>query len=88
MSERRKCERTPTAIRVEMLHPAFGALVGFTRDISDGGAQVVVENQVCPPVGTVVNVRFSKVAGPVNAEPVPMRVMHSFRGVLGLMFVS
>jgi c-di-GMP-binding flagellar brake protein YcgR len=87
MNERRRYERTSTSIRVEITHPAFGTIVGFARDVSDGGAQVLVENHPTPPVGTVVNVRFKKFVGPINEEPVAMRVMHSFRNVVGLMFV-
>lgn len=88
MEERRRYERTATAIRVEISHPTFGTIVGFTKDISDGGAQVSVENHPTPPVGTVVDVLFRKMIGPVNAEPVPMRVMHSHRNLIGLMFVA
>ncbi len=88
MNERRKNERSSTSIRVEMTHPAFGTIVGFARDISDGGAQVMIDNAPCPPVGTVVDVRFKKMVGPINEDPVPMRVMHSFRNIIGLMFVK
>lgn len=88
MNDRRKYERTSTSIRVEISHPAFGTIVGFARDISDGGAQVMIENHPCPPPGTVVNVRFKKMVGPINDEPVPMRVMHNFRNLVGLMFVK
>jgi hypothetical protein len=88
MNERRRYERSSTSIRVEMTHPAFGTVIGFARDISDGGAQVMIDNHPCPPVGTVVDVRFKKMAGPINDEPVAMRVMHNFRNVIGLMFVN
>lgn len=87
MNERRIFERTTTSVRVEMSHPSFGTIVGFARDISDGGAQVLIENQVCPPVGTEVMVKFKKAVGPINAEPVRMRVVHQMRNTIGLMFV-
>ena len=87
MEERRQYERTPTSIKVQIHHPAFGTILGYARDISDGGAQVLVENQVAPPVGTEVQVLFNKITGPVNQEPVGMKVMHSNKNVLGLMFV-
>ena len=86
MEERRRYERTITSIRVELTHPSFGTIVGFTRDISDGGAQVIIENAPLPPVGTVVKVKFRKIIGPVNEEPVTMRVMHQHRNIIGLMF--
>lgn len=87
MIERRLFERTTTSVRVEMRHPSFGMIVGFARDISDGGAQVQIENQACPPVGTEVMVMFKKNIGAINADPVKMKVMHQFRNTVGLMFV-
>ena len=88
MDERRRYERTSTSIRVEIKHPAFGVIVGQTSDISDGGAQVSFENHPSPPVGTIVDVKFKKLVGTINEEPVAMRVMHSARNNVGLMFVG
>lgn len=88
MDERRRFERKSTSIRVEITHPAFGTIFGHAKDISDGGAQVTIDNHPSPPVGTVVSVRFHKVVGLVNQEPVNMRVMHANRGIVGLMFTS
>lgn len=87
VNERRVFERTSTSVRVEMSNPGFGTIVGFAKDISDGGAQVQIENQVCPPVGTEVMVKFKKAVGAINAEPVRMRVVHQMRNTIGLMFV-
>lgn len=87
MIERRLFERTTTSVRVEMTNPSFGTIVGFAKDISDGGAQVQIENQICPPMGTEVMVMFKKSIGPINNEPVKMKVMHQFRNTVGLMFV-
>lgn len=86
MDERRRYERKPTSIRVEMTNPNFGTIVGFARDISDGGASVIIESEIIPPIGTEVNVRFRKVIGPINAEPVKMTLMHQHRNTIGLMF--
>ena len=88
MIERRLFERTSTSVRVEMTNPSFGTIVGFAKDISDGGALVQIENQVSPPVGTEVMVMFRKSVGAINAVPVRMRVMHQMRNVIGLMFVK
>ena len=87
MDERRRFERKPASIRVEMTHPAFGTIVGSARDISDGGDSVIVENQPNPPVGTVVSVRFKKLVGAINEDPVDMKVMHQDRNLVGLMFM-
>ena len=86
MDERRRFERTSSAIRVEITHPAFGTIIGFTQDISDGGAAVKIENQPNPPVGTEVSVIFRKMVGAINEEPVSMKVMHHHRNLVGLMF--
>lgn len=85
--ERRRFERRATTIRVEMQHPAFGTIVGFAKDISDGGAQVAIENPPTPPVGTIVEVQFKKMVGAINEEPVKMKVMHSVKNSIGLMFM-
>ena len=86
MEERRRFERKPTSIRVEMRHPSLGTIVGFARDISDGGASVLVENYHIPPVGTVLEVKFRKMIGVINQVPVKMQMMHQYRNIIGLMF--
>lgn len=87
MDERRRFERKQATIRVEMRHPAFGKIVGFAKDISDGGAQVAIESMMSPPVGTIVDVMLKKTVDKINTEPVQMKVMHSNKGTIGLMFV-
>jgi hypothetical protein len=73
---------------VEISHPAIGTIIGFARDISDGGASVLIEHSTVPPVGTVVDVCFKKVVGAINEEPVKMQIMHLHRNIVGLMFRS
>lgn len=87
MEERRLYERRTASIRVEMMHSAFGTLVGFAKDISDGGAQVIMDHGVAPPVGTLVQVKFRRIIGPINQEPVTMRVVYQQSHLLGLSFV-
>ncbi|MFT6200986.1 MAG: hypothetical protein ACJAZJ_000162 [Candidatus Endobugula sp.] len=86
IDDRRRFERKAAAIRVEISHPSIGEMIGSTQNISDGGASVQLEGQTFPPVGTEVRVRFIKVAGAVNQEPVAMKVMYQQRNTLGLMF--
>jgi hypothetical protein len=69
-----------------MTHPSIGTMIGSTQDISDGGASVQLDSQTIPPIGTEVKVRFIKVAGAVNQEPVNMKVMYQQRNMIGLMF--
>ncbi len=88
MDDRRRFERRPTSIRVEISHPAIGDIVGFARDVSDGGASVRVEHSQVPPIGTFVDVVFKKVVGTINEEPVKMQVVYQQKNILGLMFCS
>ena len=85
--ERRRFERKPTSIRVEMTNPSFGTIVGFARDISDGGASVLIENYQIPPVGTIVEVKFKRMVGAINNDTVKMQIVHQHRKLVGLMFV-
>ncbi|WP_423896605.1 PilZ domain-containing protein [Candidatus Pelagadaptatus aseana] len=87
MEDRREFERKVTSVRVEMEHPSCGYLAGFARDISDGGASVLVNSSQLPPVGTLLNVRFSRLIGRINEDSVPMKVVNLRRNVMGLMFV-
>lgn len=86
-NERRRFERKPTSIRVEIMHPTFGTIVGFARDISDGGASVLIENYQIPPLGTLVDVKFKRMVGAINEDPVKMQIVHQHRKLVGLMFV-
>ncbi len=88
MEERRHFQRTPSSMRVLLSHPEIGTLMGTTRDISDGGALVMIENHSLPPIGTVLNVVFKKTVGQINELPVKMKVMHSQRNLIGLMFLG
>ena len=85
-SDRRRSERKSASTRVEITHPSIGAIIGSTQDISDGGASVQIENHPMPPVGTEVMVRFVRMGGAINAEPVKMKVMYHQRNTIGLMF--
>lgn len=84
--ERRRFERRSTSIRVEMMHPAIGMIVGSTQDISDGGASVQIDNYDLPPKGTEVSVRFVRMVGAINQDPVKMKVIRHDRNTVGLMF--
>jgi len=85
--ERRRSERRSSVIRVEMTHPSWGTIVGSTTDISDGGAHVSFDNAIAPPKGTELQVRFKRVVGSINEDPVMMKVMRSSKNDVGLMFL-
>ena len=88
MDERRRFDRNPSSIRVEITNPTFGVVIGFARDISDGGASVLLESDMKPPLGTLVQVKFKKVTGQVNSNPVKMKVVYHHRNIVGLMFIT
>jgi hypothetical protein len=87
MEEHRHFDRTHSDAIVEMRHPTFGVLEVRARNLSAGGIFVLLgAAQPVPPVGTVLQVRIKRHTGPLNAEPVPMRVVHHQPGGLGLAF--
>lgn len=87
MRERRRFERKSSSVRVEINHPSFGVIIGSATDVSDGGARVTIDHAVIPPVGTEVQVQFKKMIGHINQDPVAMKVMHSTKRGIGLMFL-
>lgn len=87
-SDRRRYQRKSTRIRVEITHPSLGHITASTRDISDGGVSITTDAHAILPVGAEVNVRFFKVAGAVNEEPVKMRVVRRQQNILGLAFIA
>lgn len=87
MEEQRKFPRTPTAALVELVHPALGRIDVKARDLSDGGIFVLMGQHVCPPIGTMLQVRIKRFTGTINQDPVAMRVVHHQFGGVGLAFV-
>lgn len=80
--------RTSSDAQVLMSHPGFGTINVKARDVSDGGISVVMGSNVSPPVGTIVNVIIKRHTGALNAEPIPMEVMHiQPGGIVGLSFL-
>lgn len=88
MIDQRRFERSPFSAQVEMTHPSLGMLKVKARDLSDGGLFVQMGSHTPPPVGTVVQVRLGRHTGMINAEPVPMKIVHHQRDGIGLMFVT
>ena len=86
MRDRRRYSRTATSIRVEMQHKTLGPMVGYTTDISEGGARVMMEGRPILPVGTELMVKFSKVVGPINERAVKMKVVRTDKTAMGLIF--
>lgn len=87
MEEHRRFDRTHSDVIVELRHPTLGLLEVRARNLSAGGIFVLFgPTQPVPPVGTLLQVRIKRHTGPINAEPVPMRVVHHQVGGAGLAF--
>lgn len=87
MSEdKRRHVRTPIACRIKILHESFGERLLRTRDISDGGVFVAIEDGELPPVGTIVQ---GQVQGLMEDAPVlDMEVVRVEPEGIGLRFVE
>jgi PilZ domain len=78
--------RTPMVTRIRISHPQVGEVVTKTRDISDSGVFVVMDDQDIPDIG-------SKVEGQVLGLPmgdgpvVAMEVVRIEPGGVGLKFL-
>ena len=86
MKDRRRYSRTASSIRVEMHHKTLGPMFGYTTDISEGGARVMMEGRPTLPEGTEVMVKFAKAVGPINEQAVKMRVVRTEKTAMGLIF--
>lgn len=82
----RQFERSPCSFQVVIRHDSIGILHGFARDISEGGIFVQLQNVILPPVGTILDVTIKRYTGTINAESVPMCVVHHTGGGIGLSF--
>lgn len=87
MVEHRRHARVPSAAVVEMQHPVLGLIEVKARDLSEGGIFVLMGAIPAPPIGTEMMIRIKRYTGPINREPVPMRVVHHQAGGVGLMFM-
>jgi len=86
MSERRHHRRKEVDARVELHHPDLGTIKAHTRDISNGGMFVVLQQCKGFPVGARVRLRLVDSAAPgimFNAK-----VVHRTGEGIGLMFLN
>jgi hypothetical protein len=69
MRELRKHERFELALQVRVIRPDSEAIVGTTRDFSDGGAFIQADFVPPPAAGDVL---LLQLAAPVNGQPAPI----------------
>jgi hypothetical protein len=60
MSERRNYERIEVPLEVRVEWPGHCSAVGVTRDVSDGGAFILVSLDPTPPPDTVLDLQLTQ----------------------------
>lgn len=91
MVERRKSERLPVTVevQVEWTPATAGPLVFKTRDLSDSGILLRVDGQAIPPVGQVVTVRLKDPLADGETPPLlKAEVVRQDNQGLGLKFLN
>lgn len=71
---KREFPRTRLRAAVKIIHPETGELSAHTRDISEGGAFVLMERVGPPRLGDIIEVQVQGLPGEA-APVVPMRVV-------------
>ncbi|MDX1801221.1 MAG: PilZ domain-containing protein [Marinobacter sp.] len=82
--DRREHIRTALNAKVSVTHPEFEPRLFSTRDISDGGIFIVVEDDFAPAVGDEVQVQVQGL--PVPAPVLDMVVVRRTVDGFGLQF--
>lgn len=85
MDNKRQAPRTPLQVRIRIDHPQLGEMLVSTRDISDSGVFVVIDEEQCQlQLGEVVS---GQVQGmPIEAPIVLMEVVRFEASGVGLRF--
>lgn len=86
MVDRRIFPRTAMNAKVRVVHPSIGEHIYATRDVSDGGVYVVVDDGFFPPLGSVVEVQVQGL--PVPAPILKMQVVRQGNDGYGLQFIE
>ncbi|WP_111496437.1 PilZ domain-containing protein [Marinobacter bohaiensis] len=84
--DRRSALRTALSARVRISHPTLGERVYHTRDISDSGIFVVVEDDTWPDIGDQVEVQVQGLPG--EAPVLGMKVVRLTPEGFGLEFLN
>lgn len=84
--DRREHIRTALNAKVSVMHPDIGSRVFSTRDISDGGIFIVVEDDFSPQLGDLVQVQVQGL--PVPAPVLEMVVVRKTVDGFGLQFAD
>lgn len=85
-SNRRRHLRTPLRCEFKIWHDSIGEMLVTTRDISDGGLFLIMDEPVIPPIGTVLRGQVQGLMA--DAPMVVMEVVRIEPNGIGLRFIS
>jgi c-di-GMP-binding flagellar brake protein YcgR len=84
--DKRRHIRTSLACRIKIIHESMGEVIVKTRDISDGGVFVVLNEDQVPPIGTQLT---GQVQGLMDDAPIlEMEVVRVESTGVGLRFIN
>ena len=87
--EKRIHERQEISLSVEILDPPhLGKVVLVTKDISKGGAFILLKKEQCPPVGRIVSMRIPGTLWGEKLSTVSARVVRVTDEGMGLQFLD
>ena len=87
--EKRTDERQQVTISIEILNsPNLGKVSLVTKDISKGGAFILLSREQCLPVGRVVSLRIPGVLWGEELSTVSARVVRVTDEGMGLQFLD
>jgi hypothetical protein len=86
MSEHRDCVRTPFRSKIKITHESIGTIETVTRDISNKGVFLLMDDVKVPPIGSIVKGQVLDLPGG-NAPILDMEVVRESPNGIGLRFV-
>lgn len=85
-ANQRRHQRTTLRCKFKIWHDSIGEMMVSTRDISDGGLFLIMDEANIPPIGTILR---GQVQGLMDDAPiVVMEVVRVEAGGIGLRFIS
>jgi hypothetical protein len=84
---KRRHERYPVTIEVELVDPAIGTLIVQTKDLSDGGLFLRLGARPWPRIGAVVTVRVKETGDGATPPLLRARVVRMTAEGIGVEFL-
>lgn len=87
MHDKRRHERYPVTVEVELVDPAIGKSIVQTKDLSDGGLFLRLGAKPWPSIGAVVTVRVRQTGDGAPPPLLRARVVRVTAEGIGLEFL-